>query len=220
MIPIRVENPTQRKPVITIGLIGANIAVFLYQFTLGLDRAVDFFLNYGAIPAVLVYDFGTLPAPPLSWFTLITSMFLHGGFLHLAGNMLYLWIFGNNIEDYLGRFRFILFYVLSGVVAALAHAVVFRDSLVPMVGASGAISGILGAYAITYPKARVVVLIWILFFLRFVRIPAIIVLGLWFLLQIHGGFGSLLGDEQGIAWFAHIGGFVAGIVLVRVLHHS
>ncbi|MBM3324366.1 MAG: rhomboid family intramembrane serine protease [Calditrichaeota bacterium] len=216
MIPIRDENPTRRKPVLTVTLIAINIAVFIYQTMLGPDKAVDFVMAYGAIPAVLAFDLHALPALPLSWITLITSMFVHGGILHLAGNMLYLWIFGNNIEDHLGRFRFILFYLLAGIVAALAHAIVFSDSLVPMVGASGAISGVLGAYLVTFPKARVVVLVWFLFFLRFVRIPAILVLGLWFLLQLHGGFGSLVGQQEGIAFFAHIGGFVVGILLVQL----
>ena len=218
MIPIRAENPTRHKPILTLAIIAANAAVFIYQATLVQDRAVDFVMDYGAIPAVLAFDFHALPALPQSWVTLITSMFLHGGILHLAGNMLYLWIFGNNIEDYLGRFRFLIFYLLSGIAAALTHAIVFSDSLVPMVGASGAISGILGAYLVTYPKARVVMLVWFIFFLRLVRVPAIVVLGLWFLLQIHGGFGSLVGQEEGIAFFAHIGGFVAGILLVQLFH--
>ncbi len=217
MIPIRDENPTRRKPVITVSLIAANIAIFFYQLTLNSDAAVDFVMNYGAIPAVVAYDFGALPAPPLSWITLVTSMFLHGGILHLAGNMLYLWIFGKNIEDHLGHFRFIIFYLLCGVAAAFAHTVVFHDSLVPMIGASGAISGVLGAYAITYPRARIVVLVWLIIIFKFIRIPAIIFLGLWFFLQIHGGFGSFGGEPEGIAWFAHIGGFVAGILFVRVL---
>ena len=218
MIPIRAENPTRHKPILTLAIIAANVAVFIYQTTLGPDGADAFAMNYGAIPDVIVSDFHALPALPQSWMTLITSMFIHGGVLHLAGNMLYLWIFGNNIEDYLGRFRFLIFYLLSGIAAALTHAIVFSDSLVPMVGASGAISGILGAYLVTYPKARVVVLVWFIFFLRLVRIPAILVLGLWFLLQIHGGFGSLAGQEEGIAFFAHIGGFVAGILLVQLFH--
>ena len=184
---------------------------------LGPDATVDFYLNYGAIPAVLMFDLRALPALPISWMTLVTSMFLHGGLLHLAGNMLYLWIFGNNIEDHLGHVRFLLFYLLTGIIAAVTHTVIFSGSLVPMVGASGAISGVLGAYAITYPKARVVVMIWLLIIIKFVRIPAFIVLGLWFLFQINGGFGSFSGEDQGIAWFAHIGGFAAGIGLVLLL---
>ncbi len=184
---------------------------------LGPDATVDFYLNYGAIPAVLMFDLRALPALPVSWMTLVTSMFLHGGLLHLAGNMLYLWIFGNNIEDHLGHVRFLLFYLLTGIIAAVTHTVIFSGSLVPMIGASGAISGVLGAYAITYPKARVVVMIWLLIIIKFVRIPAFIVLGLWFLFQISGGFGSFAGEDQGIAWFAHIGGFAAGIGLVLLL---
>ncbi len=217
MIPIRDENPTRRKPFVTVALIAGNVAVFFFQLMLGSDAAVDFYLNYGAIPAVLMFDLYALPALPISWMTFVTSMFLHGGLLHLAGNMLYLWIFGNNIEDHLGHVRFLLFYLLSGIIAAITHTVIFSGSLVPMVGASGAISGVLGAYAITYPKARVVVMIWLLIIIKFVRIPAFIVLGLWFLFQINGGFGSFSGEDQGIAWFAHIGGFAAGIGLVLLL---
>jgi len=217
LIPIRDENPTRRKPFVTVALIAGNIVVYIYQFMLGPDASVDFYVNYGAIPAVLVFDLRALPALPVSWITLVTSMFMHGGLLHLAGNMLYLWIFGNNIEDHLGHVRFILFYLLSGIVAAITHAAIFSDSLVPMVGASGAISGVLGAYAITYPKARVVVMIWLLIIIKFVRIPAFIVLGLWFLFQLSGGFGSFSGEDQGIAWFAHIGGFAAGIGLILLM---
>lgn len=218
MIPVRDENPTKRKPFVTIALIVANIAVYFYQlFLLGEEGTINIYLNYGAIPAVLVFDFFALPDLPVSWITLVTSMFLHGGLLHLAGNMLYLWIFGNNIEDTLGHVRFILFYLLSGIVAALVHALIFSNSLVPMVGASGAISGILGAYVILYPRKRIVVLIWLLIFIKFVRVPAVIVLGIWFLLQINGGFANLTGEDQGIAFFAHIGGFVAGIGLLMLM---
>jgi membrane associated rhomboid family serine protease len=220
LIPIRAEQPTRRKPVVTLSIIAANVAVLVYQTTLGQDGADAFVMNYGAIPEVIVSDFHALPSLPQSWITLITSMFIHGGLLHLAGNMLYLWIFGNSIEDYLGRFRYLLFYLFCGVAAALTHTAVFPDSMVPMIGASGAISGVLGAYLITFPKTRVVVLIWFLLFLRFVRIPAILVLGLWFLLQVQGGFGSLAGQQEGIAFFAHIGGFVAGILLVLLFRHS
>jgi membrane associated rhomboid family serine protease len=220
LIPIRAEQPTRRKPVVTLSIIAANVAVLVYQTTLGQDGADAFVMNYGAIPEVIVSDFHALPSLPQSWITLITSMFIHGGLLHLAGNMLYLWIFGNSIEDYIGRFRYLLFYLFCGVAAALTHTAVFPDSMVPMIGASGAISGVLGAYLITFPKTRVVVLIWFLLFLRFVRIPAILVLGLWFLLQVQGGFGSLAGQQEGIAFFAHIGGFVAGILLVLLFRHS
>jgi membrane associated rhomboid family serine protease len=220
LIPIRAEQPTRRKPVVTLSIIAANVAVLVYQTTLGQDGADAFVMNYGAIPEVIVSDFHALPSLPQSWITLITSMFIHGGLLHLAGNMLYLWIFGNSIEDYLGHFRYLLFYLVCGVAAALTHIVVFPDSMEPMIGASGAISGVLGAYLITFPKTRVVVLIWFLLFLRFVRIPAILVLGLWFLLQVQGGFGSLAGQQEGIAFFAHIGGFVSGILLVLLFRRS
>ncbi len=218
MIPIRAENPAKRIPFITVSFIIANIAVYFYQvFMLGDEGTIDFFMNYGAIPAVLVFDFNALPALPASWITLVTSMFLHGGILHLAGNMLYLWIFGNNIEDTLGHGRFILFYLLSGVAAALVHVAIFSNSLEPMIGASGAISGVLGAYLVLFPKKRVVVLVWLIILIRTFRVPAIIVLGIWFLLQINGGFASLTGEDQGIAFFAHIGGFVGGIGLLLLM---
>lgn len=213
MIPIRDENPTRRTPFITVGLIAANAVVFAYQFLLPPSELQQFVLAYGAVPALLAHDFLALPGFPVHWLALFSSMFLHGGVMHLLGNMLYLWIFGNNVEDYLGHGKFLLFYLLCGLTAALAHAVTDLTSAIPMIGASGAISGLLGAYLILYPRARVVVLIWFFFFIRFVRVPAFLVLGLWFVMQIPGA----LGNADGIAWFAHIGGFVFGLLLVRLM---
>ena len=170
--------------------------------------------QFGAIPAVL---FGTdsvssrhaiIPAP----LSLISSMFLHGGWMHLIGNMLYLWIFANNIEDAMGHRRFIVFYTLCGVIAALSHALTAPGSSIPMVGASGAISGVLGAYLLLYPRASVLVVVPIWVFLKFIRVPAALVLGFWFLIQVISR--SLAGDGGGVAWFAHIGGFVAGMLLI------
>ena len=206
-IPIKDENPTRNKPVVTFALIIINCLVYLYSMTKSAQGFQIFTFQYGLIPYEIVHLSELTPqiSSPIL-LTPFTSMFMHGGFMHLAGNMLYLWIFGNNIEDHLGHVRFLLFYLLTGIIAAVTHTVIFSGSLVPMVGASGAISGVLGAYAITYPKARVVVMIWLLIIIKFVRIPAFIVLGLWFLFQINGGFGSFTGEDQGIAWFAHIGG--------------
>ncbi|MFQ5722683.1 MAG: rhomboid family intramembrane serine protease, partial [Candidatus Aminicenantales bacterium] len=205
-IPLKDENPTSRFPYVTVLFISLNILIFFYQ-VLSPQGLHYFVYKMGAIP----YEITHLKAvpifprifPPLS---LITSMFLHGGFLHLFGNMLYLWIFGNNIEDFLGPIRFVLFYLLSGLGASLTHIIFNPNSQVPMIGASGAIAGVLGAYLILYPRARVLTLVFLFFFIRIIPIPAAIILGFWFLLQLLNiGFGG------GVAWFAHIGGFLIGI---------
>ncbi|HLG21231.1 MAG TPA: rhomboid family intramembrane serine protease [Candidatus Manganitrophaceae bacterium] len=216
MIPLRDDNPITVRPILTIGLIAVNVLVFFYQISLGPQAGQLFVYRFGAIPAVL-FGIETLPPeargvpPPLSLFT---SMFLHGGLMHLAGNMLYLWIFGNNIEEAMGRLRFTFFYFLCGVIAAMSHALTSAGSVVPMIGASGAISGILGAYILLYPHAQVLTLIPLGFFMRIMYIPAGWVLGLWFLLQLLSG-GMAAGQKGGgVAFFAHIGGFVAGMALV------
>ena len=211
MIPIRDENPTQGTPYVTLGFIAINVLVYLYQLVLPAQEELIFTYRYGVVPALLTGAFP--PPPPLAGFpqplTLITSMFLHGGFFHLAGNMLYLWIFGNNIEDRLGPVRFVAFYLLGGVLAGLAHVLAGPDSQLPMIGASGAIAAVLGAYFLLYPRTNVVVLIWFFFFVQLIRVPAVIVLGAWFLFQVLGSGGP------GVAWMAHIGGFVVGLVLIR-----
>ena len=221
MIPLRDDNPTSITPVITIGFIVACVLVFLYQIILGGRGGQIFVYQFGAIPAVL-FGNESLPreiaAIPAS-FSLITSMFLHGGFMHLAGNMLYLWIFGNNIEDVMGHRRFIVFYIVCGIIAAMSHAVQNPGSVVPMVGASGAISGVLGAYLLLFPRARVLVLIPFGFFLHTMNIPAGLVLGFWFLLQFINGVVSSGGSGGGVAWFAHIGGFIAGMALIGLFKH-
>ncbi len=217
MIPLRDDNPTTIQPVICIAFIAVNILVFLYQSTLLPQFEQIFVYRYGAIPAVL---FGIETLPPEvqvlpTTLSLITSMFLHGGFMHLAGNMLYLWIFGNNIEDVMGHSRFIAFYVLTGIMAAMSHALIDSASVVPMIGASGAISGILGAYLLLYPHAQVLVLIPFGFFTRLMHIRAGWVLGFWFVMQVLSGGMSAGRGGGGVAWFAHIGGFLAGMVLIR-----
>ncbi|MCB2192116.1 MAG: rhomboid family intramembrane serine protease [Deltaproteobacteria bacterium] len=211
MIPIRDDNPIQGTPYITLGLIALNVLVYLYQLVLPAQQELIFVYRYGVVPALIT---GQVPVPePLAGvpqpLTLLTAVFLHGGFFHLAGNMLYLWIFGNNIEDRLGPVRFVLFYLLGGVLASLAHVLVDPSSQLPMIGASGAIAAVLGAYFLLYPRANVVVLIWFFFFVQLIRVPAVIVLGLWFLFQVLGSGGP------GVAWMAHIGGFVVGLVLIR-----
>lgn len=212
-IPLRDDNPTRRIPYVTVLLLALNILVFVVQVfsPSGLEYYV---LRMGAIPYEITH-FTSLPIPDVPRLppplTLLTAMFLHGGIFHLLGNMLYLWIFGNNIEDYLGSFRFILFYLLSGLGASLTHIIFNPNSQVPMIGASGAIAGVLGAYLILYPRANVLTLVFLFFFIRIVPIPAAIVLGFWFLLQVMN-----VGMGGGVAWWAHIGGFLVGILLIKI----
>ncbi|MBB4267163.1 rhomboid family intramembrane serine protease [Roseospira visakhapatnamensis] len=216
MLPLRDDNPTTRAPYVTWILIGACVAVFLYQ--LGLDPLEErrLLVTLGAIPAVLLgqeslpTELAVVPA----LLTPVTSMFLHGGVMHLGGNLLYLWIFGNNVEDAMGAARFALFYVVCGVAAALMHALMSPSSVVPMVGASGAISGVLGAYLLLFPWARVFV--WFGFVFLF-WVPAVVVLGLWFGLQALSLLGDPGGATTGVAWGAHLGGFVVGMALTPLL---
>jgi membrane associated rhomboid family serine protease len=203
MIPLRDIIPSRTTPYVTISLISLNVLVFLYELSLG--RAVDAFTLY----------FGLVPAA-FSWVTVFTSMFLHGGILHVAGNMLYLWIFGDNVEDRMGHGRFLVFYLLCGVAAALAQTITAPDSVVPMVGASGAIAGVMGAYFVLYPKSRIVTLIPLFFFFQVIEVPAILFLGIWFVMQFLSGVGSIVttaggGPGGGVAFWAHVAGFVAGI---------
>lgn len=216
MFPYKDDNPTETVPFVTIAFIVINIAVFLYQL-IG-DQGV-IVASYGAIPAALV-PFGELgpmqPLPPAA--TLLTSMFMHGGFLHLGGNMLYLWIFGNNIEDELGHVGFVVFYVLCGVVAAYAHALSSPNSLVPMIGASGAIAGVLGAYLWLYPRAQVHTLLFLGFFVQVIKLPALIVIGFWAIIQAINSISALGGSSGGgVAWFAHLGGFAFGLAAIYIL---
>ena len=215
MIPFKDDVPTRTTPVITIGLIILNCLIFLYQLTLPVAEQKSMVYLFGVIPDK-VLDLPLWSSRDLynPAFSLISSMFLHGGWFHLAGNMLYLWIFGNNVEDSMGHLRFIFFYLLSGLVAAAAQIYSAPDSTVPMIGASGAISGVLGAYLILHPFARVHTLIFIFFFIRVIELPAIIVLTFWFLAQIVNSLAAGPG-EAGVAWHAHIGGFITGFVLIR-----
>lgn len=214
MIPLHDDNPTQLTPIVTMAFITVCVGVFLYQAGLPQEPAEVFAFQYGAIPAV-IFGQASLPyeaqvAFPVS-LTLITSMFLHGGWMHLLGNMLYLWIFGNNIEDVMGHAKFVMFYVLSGILAALSHALTDPSSVIPMVGASGAISAVLGAYLLLFPRAHVLVL---LPGIGMTRVPAGIVLGMWFVTQLISGGMSVGATAGGVAFFAHIGGFVAGMALI------
>lgn len=226
MIPIKDDNPRIAFPIVTILLIAANIGVFLYQMT-------------GAVqPDALVYRFGTIPweimhfqeyprLPPAfhtgfpNVITLFTSMFLHGGLLHLLGNMLYLWIFGDNVEGLMGPLRFFVFYIICGLAATMGHVLMAPQSTIPMVGASGAISGVLGAYVLRFPRARVHVVVILIVFIRVFRVPAVVILGFWFVMQLVNGLLTLEQDANtGIAWFAHIGGFVIGMILVFIFERK
>ena len=204
MIPLKDENPTNNFPLITIFLIVSNTLIFLYQASLPI-APFAIFESYGLVPAQLI------ESPVRAYPTIYSSMFLHSGLGHLAGNMLYLWIFGNNIEDVLGKFRFTIFYLVCGTLASMGHIFTDFQSDVPMVGASGAISGILGAYLVLFPFARVKTLVFLGFLITIVRVPAIILLVIWVLIQV---FSGMVSSDGGIAWFAHIGGFIAGMLLI------
>jgi membrane associated rhomboid family serine protease len=210
VIPLKDENSTLSTPILSYAIIGICVVVFLIQISSsGYDNG-HLFYSYGVVPTSLL---GIEPLPnDLNkidpYLTLITSMFMHGGFMHLIGNMLYMWIFADNIEDDLGKVKFILFYLASGVAAAMTQVYLNVNSTIPMVGASGAISGVLGAYMVRYPKNKVLVLIPLGFFTQLVKIPAMFVLGFWFILQFISSSGS--SSQGGVAYGAHIGGFVFG----------
>jgi len=215
MIPLRDEVRGQTTPYVTYAVIAACVLAFLWEATFSAQVQQRLIYGLGFIPAVLMTEKQLAPelqiVPPA--ITIITSMFLHGGFLHLAGNMLFLWVFGDNVEDAMGHWRYAVFYVLCGVGAAFSQALPNPGSEVPMIGASGALSGVLGAYLLLHPHARVLVLVPIGFVLQLVYLPAAIMLGLWFLIQILSSLFSS-SEQGGVAWFAHIGGFVAGMMLV------
>lgn len=230
MFPYKDENPTERPAVVTVAFIVINVLVWIFIQGAGSTvPLVESVCNLGLIPGELLGTAkpgsGIELAPGLhclvdvtpSYWTVVTSMFSHGGWFHLIGNMVFLWVFGNNIEDAMGPGKFVLFYLICGVAAAAAQIVLNTDSLVPMVGASGAISGVLGAYLLLYPRVRVHTLIILPIYITTVALPAYLMLGYWMLLQLLGGAGSLADLERGgVAFFAHIGGFVAGLLLVRI----
>jgi membrane associated rhomboid family serine protease len=215
MIPIKDDNPTERFPVVTVGLIVVNIMVYIYQLTLPALQSEALIFRYGAIPYNLTHPLAkdllyVTALPPV--LTVFSSMFLHGGFLHLASNMLYLWIFGDNIEDFLGPLRFLLFYLISGFFAAFFHTLADVNATIPVIGASGAIAGILGAYLILFPRTNVSTLFIFIIIIRIIPVPAVLILGLWFLIQVlNAGSGG-----GSVAWFAHIGGFLTGMLLIKL----
>jgi len=220
MIPLKDTIPSERYPIVTVLLILANISAFFYEISLG--RHLPQFVKFaGVVPARFLDSQLHVSQGLLGrYFPIFTSLFLHGGWVHLLGNMLYLWVFADNIEGRLGHFKFPIFYLLCGLGASLAHIFANPTSTVPSIGASGAIAGILGAYSILYPKSTVITLVPIFFFFQIVELPAFIFLGVWFLMQFFSGMLTLgLGTAQtaGIAWWAHIGGFLSGIFFILLL---
>lgn len=206
MFPIRDHNPSGRTPYVTYALIALNIGIFISYWSLFSDQhALNMFFSKWAITPRFVTE-------NANYATLITSMFLHGGFMHLAGNMLFLWIFGDNLEDEMGPAKFLLFYLATGIIAGLAHVYSDPQSLVPTVGASGAIAGVMGGYLLLYPKARVDILLILIIFFRIFTIPAWVMLGIWFALQLFSGI-TTSAEGGGVAYWAHAGGFIAGIAL-------
>lgn len=220
MIPIRDNIKSRRFPVLTVTLIFINIAVFIYELSLGRNQLEQLAMTFGVVPRRLFYLVNGQSELVPAVVPLFTSMFLHGGWLHLLGNMLYLWIFGDNVEDRLGRGRFILTYLTTGIIGALAQVWANPVAAEPVIGASGAIAGVLGAYFVTYPRAKVLTLLPILFFFTFIEIPAFIFLFIWFLTQWLSGYLTIGVTGNMVAWWAHIGGFAAGAVLMLLLAPS
>ncbi len=221
MIPLRDSNPTRRTPVVTFAIILVCFVVFAWELGLQAtsEASLDAFVTaWGVVPAELLAAWGAGQFFSQETATLVTSQFLHGGWLHLLGNLLYLWIFGNNIEDRLGRVLFVLFYLGGGVIAGLTQTLIDPDSTIPLIGASGAIAATLGAYFVLFPGARITTLVFLGFFYQLIEVPAIVVLGFWFVLQLLDAVGSL-GMEvgAGVAFFAHIGGFAAGALVAWLM---
>ena len=208
MIPLRDTRPSNSMPVVTVFIIAVNVLVFLYMYSLDSYSTNAFISEYAVIPARFHAS------------ALITSMFLHGGWMHIIGNMWFLWIYGDNVEDVLGHGKYLVFYLLCGVIAALTQYAISPDSRIPTLGASGAIAGVMGAYLIKFPHSRILTLIPIIFFFTTIEIPAVFILVYWFLLQFVSGIGSIgysNASQGGVAFFAHVGGFIAGMILVNVM---
>lgn len=220
MIPFRDNIPSRQYPVVTVMLIFANMAMFLYELSLGPEILNEFLYLYGIVPVRLqLAAESPITVFQFTGISILSSMFLHGGWVHLFGNMWYLWIFGDNVEDRMGHFRFLLFYLLCGTLAASAHILFNLDSRIPSIGASGAVAGVLGAYFLSYPFARILTLMPLFFFWPVVELPALIVLGSWFFIQLMNGTAAVAVSAEtagGVAWWAHIGGFVAGLFLIGV----
>ncbi len=225
MIPLKDDVPSKSFPFVNITLIVINVIMFLFELMLGSDLQ-NFIEKYGVIPIKYFYEGIKFDTGEVVYFSdysriypLFVSMFLHGGWIHLLGNMLYLWIFGDNVEDRMGHFRYLVFYLLCGLAASFSHILMNPDSYIPTIGASGAIAGVLGAYMFLYPNAKVVVLLPIFIFFDIIQLPAMLVLGLWFVMQLFQGTLALSIQSSatgGVAWWAHIGGFVFGAVAVHI----
>jgi membrane associated rhomboid family serine protease len=213
VFPLYDENPTRATPYFTYGLIGMNILVFLHEVSLSNEQLEQFFQLYAVVPRELTTDLSG------EWITLITSQFLHGGWWHLISNMIFLWVFGNNIEDRLGHFKYLIFYLACGALAAACQWFIGMDSAIPSLGASGAISGVLGAYIIRFPHARITTLIFLGFFVTTISVPALVMIGIFFVQNVISGLASLQAaanmsvESGGVAYWAHIGGFVFGMIL-------
>ncbi len=222
MIPIRDRNPSGTFPYITIGIIVINIFIFLYELSLGSDLVV-FLHKYGVVPIKVAHYYRSSDLTIIdTFFPFLSSIFLHGGYIHLIGNMWFLWIFGDNIEDKLGHVKYICFYILCGTIASSVHVFFNSQSEIPCVGASGAIAAVLGAYMVTFPCARVTTIVPIFFFIQIIELPAVVVIGFWILIQFFSGAVSLSASTSGggVAWWAHVGGFVSGVILfysIRIL---
>lgn len=212
MFPLYDENPTRITPYFTYGLIGMNVLVFLHEVSLSNTQLEQFFQLYAVIPQQLTTNWGG------EWTTLFTSQFLHGGWWHLISNMVYLWVFGNNIEDRLGHLKYLFFYLTCGALAALCQWFIGINSIIPSLGASGAISGVLGAYLIWFPRARITTLIFLGFFITTINVPALVIIGIFFLQNLISGFASLQTaanmsvETGGVAYWAHLGGFIVGMI--------
>jgi membrane associated rhomboid family serine protease len=217
MIPLRDSTRSRSFPYVTVAIIIINLYVYFLQFTSNQSGLEQIILNYALIPARFTEQLLTFSLSGLLHLPLVTSVFLHGGWFHVLFNMLYLWIFGDNIEDRLGHIRFFFFYILAGIAGNLAHVLLHLNSPTPLVGASGAIAGVLGAYIITFPRARITSLFFIVFFIFIREIPAIYFLLFWFIIQLVNGLTSLGIMGNTVAWWAHIGGFLAGILLMMLL---
>lgn len=212
MFPLYDENPTRITPYFTYGLIGMNVLVFLHEVSLSNTQLEQFFQLYAVVPQQLTTNWSG------EWTTLFTSQFLHGGWLHLISNMVYLWVFGNNIEDRLGHLKYLFFYLTCGALAALCQWFIGINSIIPSLGASGAISGVLGAYLIWFPRARITTLIFLGFFITTINVPALVIIGIFFLQNLISGFTSLQtaanmsAETGGVAYWAHLGGFIVGMI--------
>jgi membrane associated rhomboid family serine protease len=214
--PLRDTIPSRSLPFVTISLIAVNTVVFIFELTMGQRALSGFVARNGLVPSHITYLLDNRPAFSATGFLpFFYSLFLHGGWFHLIGNMWFLWIFGDNVEDRLGHLKYLVFYLVCGLLGNVGHYLANPTSAMPAIGASGAIAGVLGAYVVSYPRARVLVLLFLFFFVQIVELPALLVLGLWFLLQFVNGTASLVASAEtgGVAWWAHVGGFIGGIAI-------